>query len=416
MSKRRRKKIYMLTYCLNFVLIFMYGILFLIIEKRFLRVSSSSFNVSDNYARTIFKRFNNIKGQFICILIGIQLFIISALRVDTGFDFDDYNNIFIEISHLRIKDFLTFPVEKGYELLNAFIAIFTQNFQWVIVITAFLTIVILTVVVYRYSENYILSFLLYIPFFYFFTLSGIRQGLALSISLLSFQFLREKKFFKYCFVVFLATSFHYTAIILLPAYFILNIKLTWKKISVFGALTLIIYLFTERIFLLMSRLIPKYSGYGTGEGIAQYLNGQSWKSIVVSVLVFVLMLLFHRRLEEKDARNSVYLNIAFISVLLSIFQTKVGVLDRFPYYFNIYMIFSLPMLVDCFDQKFLTGLVCRLPYKWSEKLQSHVIYKLPNVLLKSLVVIGILLLVCMYSYNTLSNNYFGILPYHTFLE
>lgn len=402
----------MLIYCLNLALIFMYGVLLVIAEKRSLHVPLSS-AISDNRWRAIRKVFNNTKGKLICILIGIQLFVISAIRVDTGFDFDDYKNIFLEISNLSIKDFLTFPIEKGYELLNAIIAVFTQNFQWVVIITSFLTIFLLTIVIYQYSKYYTLSFLLYIPFFYFFTLSGIRQGLALSISLISFRFLKEKKFFKYLLVILLAASFHYTALVMIPAYFVLNIKLDWKRMSVIGALAFLVYLFTEKIFLLMTRLIPKYAGYGTEAGIEQYLNGQSWKSMAICLLIFVLMLLFHSRMEEKDSRNSVYLNISFISVLISLFQTKVGVLDRFPYFFNIYMIFSLPMLIDCIDKKFLNDLVRRLPHKWSMALQSRIIPKISDMLLKSLVLMGILLLVAMYTYNILSNNYFGVLPYHT---
>lgn len=402
----------MLIYCLNLALIFMYGVLLVIAEKRSLHVPLSS-AISDNRWRAIRKVFNDTKGKLICILIGIQLFVISAIRVDTGFDFDDYKNIFLEISNLSIKNFLTFPIEKGYELLNAIIAVFTQNFQWVVIITSFLTIFLLTIVIYQYSKYYTLSFLLYIPFFYFFTLSGVRQGLALSISLMSFRFLKEKKFFKYLLVILLAASFHYTALVMIPAYFVLNIKLDWKRMSVIGALAFLIYLFTEKIFLLMTRLIPKYAGYGTEAGIEQYLNGQSWKSMAICLLIFVLMLLFHSRMEEKDSRNSVYLNISFISVLISLFQTKVGVLDRFPYFFNIYMIFSLPMLIDCIDKKFLNDLVRRLPHKWSMALQSRIIPKISDMLLKSLVLMGILLLVAMYTYNILSNNYFGVLPYHT---
>ena len=402
----------MLIYCLNLALIFMYGVLLVIAEKRSLHVPLSS-AISDNRWRAICKVFNDTKGKLICILIGIQLFVISAIRVDTGFDFDDYKNIFLEISNLSIKNFLTFPIEKGYELLNAIIAVFTQNFQWVVIITSFLTIFLLTIVIYQYSKYYTLSFLLYIPFFYFFTLSGVRQGLALSISLMSFRFLKEKKFFKYLLVILLAASFHYTALVMIPAYFVLNIKLDWKRMSVIGALAFLIYLFTEKIFLLMTRLIPKYAGYGTEAGIEQYLNGQSWKSMAICLLIFVLMLLFHSRMEEKDSRNSVYLNISFISVLISLFQTKVGVLDRFPYFFNIYMIFSLPMLIDCIDKKFLNDLVRRLPHKWSMALQSRIIPKISDMLLKSLVLMGILLLVAMYTYNILSNNYFGVLPYHT---
>lgn len=402
----------MLIYCLNLALIFMYGALLVIAEKRSLHVPFPS-AISDNRWRAIRKVFNNTKGKLICILIGIQLFVISAIRVDTGFDFDDYKNIFLEISNLSIKDFLTFPIEKGYELLNAIIAVFTQNFQWVVIITSFLTIFLLTIVIYQYSKYYTLSFLLYIPFFYFFTLSGVRQGLALSISLMSFRFLKEKKFFKYLLVILLAASFHYTALVMIPAYFVLNIKLDWKRMSVIGALAFLVYLFTEKIFLLMTRLIPKYAGYGTEAGIEQYLNGQSWKSMAICLLIFVLMLLFHSRMEEKDSRNSVYLNISFISVLISLFQTKVGVLDRFPYFFNIYMIFSLPMLIDCIDKKFLNDLVRRLPHKWSMALQSRIISKISDMLLKSLVLVGILLLVAMYTYNILSNNYFGVLPYHT---
>lgn len=398
----------MFIYCVNLALLFAYLLIYYMAEKKYLCLASTS-RSQQRTKEGFQKKWRGVA----CIVAAVQLFLISALRTDTGFDLSNYKIIFTEISHLKIKDFLGHPVEKGYETLNAIIAMFTQNFQWVIVITSFITIFFLTIAIYRYSENCILSFLLYVPFFYFFTLSGIRQGIAFSISLLSFQFLREKKFWKYLVVILVATSFHYTAIIMLPAYFLVNVKLNWKRMSALGVIAFIVYLFTEKIFLVMTQLIPKYSPYGTEEGIAQYLNGQSWKSMVVSILVFVLMLFFHRQLEKKDVRNSVYLNISFLSVLISLFQTKVGVLDRFPYYFNIYMIFSLPLLLDCVDRRLLIDKISILPHKLRDWLQSHIILKLSDSLLKCLFLMCLFFVIMAYSLNILMNNYFGILPYHT---
>ncbi|WP_075109644.1 EpsG family protein [Bittarella massiliensis (ex Durand et al. 2017)] len=352
------------------------------------------------------------KRKFLCILFSSQLFLISAVRVGMGLDYGSYRNIFLEISSLQIKDFLQYNIEKGYALLNAVLCMFTQNFQWVVVLTSLVIWSLIGGAIYKYSKYPALSFLLVTSFLFYFSLSGIRQSIAIAITLIGFNYLKDKEFWKYIIVIFIAMMFHYTAAIMFLAYLFHRVKYNKKSIVILSVVFLTPLLFAKQIFVLFTKIIPKYAHYGYGESLQMYVKGMSWKSTIIAIFIFLVMLLFHKRMVLIDKKNSVYLHLSFLSLLITLYQTKINVMDRFPYFLNIYIAFSFPLLIECFDQAFLKDIIYKMfPDKKANMIYIKLVSKVSDQFLQRVMAVSIALFAVAYSFYVWSNNYYGILPY-----
>lgn len=399
----------MTVYILNMVLIIGYGCLFTFLKTK---LKHSKLYFKGRKAGCLRLNAERFCKFFMCAAIGLQLLVLLAVRSNTGFDEKTYRAIFVEISNWRIKDFFLYSIEKGYMFLNAIVATVTQNFQWILVVTAVLTIAPLVVSIYKNSSHCMISYLIYIAFFFYFAISGIRQGIAISITLLAVPALKNKQLGKYILIILAATLFHYSAAIMLPVYFIVHIHFDAKKVVCLSTVVGLTYVFADKIFALVAQLLPKYRGtYSTPEGALKYTTGMSWKSMVVCVFVLLILFILRGQLQKLNPKNYVYINMAYCSVLISVFQTKINILDRFPYFLNAYMIFSIPKLIDCANVELIQRGSRHLPVKVNRWLQHHVWARLEDRHIKSITALGIIFFAVLYSLYVLSNNYYGIVPY-----
>ena len=74
-----------------------------------------------------------------------------------------------------------------------------------------------------------LGFLMYVTLgLYTFMVQGLRQAIAMSICLFSIEFVKKRKFIPFFLVVFLASTYHKTAIVFAVIYFLYGIKMDFK--------------------------------------------------------------------------------------------------------------------------------------------------------------------------------------------
>lgn len=291
---------------------------------------------------------NRTNKIWLCFIAFIQLSLLSMFRINIGIDYKSYKNIFNEISILPFNQINEHEIEIGYGLLNKIVSIYTDNFGVLIAICSIITVGIMIFVIYKNSTSYALSIYLYVALsFYYMAYNLTRQGIAISITIVGIKYIKEKKLIKYLLVILLASTFHYSALIMIPIYFISRIKLTNIKVVIFSIITFILHTFLYDIINIGVKIFPQYSPYVGSE----FFKGVSINSIVLPFIIFIVLYLFKRFLISENKTNQIYINMSFYSLLLSILQTKVGILDRLPYYFNIFSILSLPILINCFKTK-----------------------------------------------------------------
>ena len=155
-----------------------------------------------------------------------MLSVFSGIRShDVGSDSKNYtynfvNNINAENIEIVINE------EVGFSILNYFILIYTHNYFWLFFISSIIVVFCYLYFIKKYSVNYFLSVFCFLSLgLYTFHFNGLRQGLAMAISILALPYLIEKNFWKFLIVIIFASLFHKSALVLSIFYIIVNFKL-----------------------------------------------------------------------------------------------------------------------------------------------------------------------------------------------
>lgn len=288
---------------------------------------------------------SNLKKYFIAI-ITLQLILILSMRHYTiGVDVFRYLEHFRNISHFDLQQFLSHRFEIGYKLLNKFIGIFTLNEQVFLTIIATITIIPVGRFIYKYSKMPFLSFGLYIAFnFYSFAFSGLRQAIACGIILISYDFVVKRKIMGFIICILLAGSFHQSALLFFPAYYLYKVKIT-KKIIVFTILVnFLLYTLRKEIFTLFTRyMFERFDIIETG--------ARNW--MLLSIIIIFLSLLFYKRVIDRDAKmNSIYM-LVIVGVTLMVFSTIGSNAMRVANYYYIFVIILIPEVLSSIKDKMI---------------------------------------------------------------
>ena len=92
----------------------------------------------------------------------------------------------------------------------------------------------------KYAKNYYLASILFMALIFFFSFTYLRQMFAAAIIGLSIKYIIEREFLKFCAILLIAFSFHNSAIIFFPMYFIANKKYSKTHILLLTSVCFII--------------------------------------------------------------------------------------------------------------------------------------------------------------------------------
>lgn len=271
----------------------------------------------------------------------VPMYIVNAGMSYVGNDYANYYRYYQNIAAGREQD-----VDIAYKLINIFVIDAGLDFQWVYFITCFIAYALLILCVWKYSKNYVLSYLLFFTSGYFFLLglNQIRQFVTMGFVLWGMQYIRKKKFWKYALCILLAASFHFTALVMIPFYFILDKKIKFSFYFVISMCALPINFFlTDILTFLFKTFLPRYlqSNYISK---TYSLNIPYLTMIVVSELV-ILFLIGKSRENRTDENNRIFFNSTMIGTIMAMFCTWLPEYQRFVYYFFMCSIFFIPNLL-----------------------------------------------------------------------
>lgn len=179
----------------------------------------------------IYKRLRTIFYYFLVFI----LFLFSSLRYEVGVDFELYKST---VSNPYGYEFDR--LEIFYKLLIMVMHYTGLPYQTLFIVSSAIYMFSFAIFNKKYFPLPFLSllFFIFIPSLYLASFNLIRQFAAIGIFLIGFKFLLERKFFRYCLVLLVASLFHKSAILLVFAYFIINnVKLTLLTIVLLFILT-----------------------------------------------------------------------------------------------------------------------------------------------------------------------------------
>lgn len=297
---------------------------------------SSDKNEADNF-QTLDKRYR-LQYYLFFSLAFFPLFFVSAVRYGVGTDyFYTYVPNFYRILHGESP-----YSEWGFNELNRIIQIFTNDPQWLFVITSFIFVFILIKTIIKCSTNVTISIIVVLcSCIYFWSLNNIRQAIAVVFVFAAFPHLVRSHVFRYIIHIAIACLFHWSALIMIIPYCMINIKFIRKNFLFFAIVILaFIPILCQIIEVILSH--TKYSYYFSDSfNTGDISIGDLLFNFLFLVLSFCI--LYSNRMESKYGYSLLFMQfLAFGTVIISIFLGIPELTSRIMMFFQVYHILLIP--------------------------------------------------------------------------
>ncbi len=299
------------------------------------------------------KTHRTVKGKtysaerFSMKLFWILLFILLVLRHESvGRDIPTYKIIFQYIARSDWHTAVWRSPEIGNNFLNKAVSVFTSNFRWIIVVSAFLECYFISKAYIRYSVDSALTVSLFIIMSNFILLfSGMRQAIAVSLGFWAFEQVRKKKPLKFAIIVIIAMLFHTSAFMLLFMYPLYHMKLHRKSLFWIIPSLVFVFVFNERIFVFLTRILELFTEY---DGTIEYTGSYTM------LVLFIIFAIFAYTIPDEsllDADTVGMRNFLLLSVGLQMFAPLHTIAMRMNYYYMPFIPLLIPRVIQCSTQR-----------------------------------------------------------------
>ena len=306
------------------------------------------------YSKVNNRSFNS---KIFYLAVSILLVIISGFRGDFAVDYNNYVDLFYRYenwSFLQIlsKNFMGYP-ETGYLVYQFLIKLIYNNPILLFVVTSIIIVKLNIDVIEEYFPYGILPVLLFIELGnYYSSFNVMRQILAASILLIGSSYLYDKKFLKYSIVVLIAFTIHKSALIMLPFYFILNIKLKKQGIVWFTIASILLSVFLPQI---ISFVQIFYWGWYNSEVYG--MKGYSINNLVAPAFITVFPLMCEHifkkekinrtdNYEQSSRAVNIWRNSSLVFLMFSILGMQVEMVQRVSTFFSTYAIMYFSYIIS----------------------------------------------------------------------
>ena len=253
---------------------------------------------------------------------------------------------FLNNKEITLRNFI-FNEGLFYFLLWALAQIFNNAQVLIFISSLFITLGVASFI-WKNSKSDTLSLLLYICLgLLTFSMNGMRQAIAMTICLLSFEFVKKKNLFKFLLTIFIAFTFHRTAIVFLLVYLLFNYKSSLFTNILVGVLSV--------VFLLNTNRIAETYDYFTGKdySLSPEFESGGFVTVLIYVIIIILSLIYLIVSKKQNKQIVTKLTLlSFVGLILYISRyISTQIYERVSYYFFYFPILLLPELESLFDKK-----------------------------------------------------------------
>jgi len=323
----------MLVYLIATILSVLFSVFAIVEKRKYDSITYQSITIKSN---------SILYQKFFLFLSWLVLFLVSALRWYVGTDYSGtYMGNFYTIANGAPPYW-----DKGFYWLNKVIIYFTKDYAWLFAVTSLIITAIVFLAIKQYSVNIPISILMFvIGGFYFTSFNIIRQWITIAIFLYSLRFIEQKKIIKYMVCVLIAATFHLSALVYLPIYFIGAVKINFKRFLLISALAIlsvplikpiIIFIFTNTKYVYYFN-----SKYNTSDATIS--------DIIICVAILLLGYFFYPK--DNDRQYDLLMNIQLAATLLALYSPLFMVSSRFPIMFTAGQIFLIPKIFKTIKNK-----------------------------------------------------------------
>lgn len=309
-------------------------------------VTSYGAHYADRLGRSL-KGTYSIITKTLLFLTAFALVFTAGLRYKVGTDYGAYYDG-LNIFGSRLKEAVRYIDEPFLPILANLIKFYTNDGAYFIFICSLLTISLLLHHTYHNSDQFVFCTLLFV-----FTgnwhgsFNGVRQYLAAAIIFAGHRLIFDKKFWKYCFVVFLAFCVHRSSIIMLIPFFIFRNRITFRNVLLLLLGTYIVSVNYNTIFSLV----------GFIKDAEMSISDNAYNSTTVSifrVLVFcspaiVVAVLYWKKSLDKE--QTFYFNVLLTNAAAMLATSGSTYLARLSIYTNVFTPLALAKLIRFQNKK-----------------------------------------------------------------
>lgn len=256
---------------------------------------------------------------------------VAIFRYQVGYDYITYYDI-IKSENSALVNYLYTPLSAAF----AHIAIYFHSPQLLFILFGIPIYMLLFNAFKRYSSNYALSIIIFMAFFFYGSLSTIRQFLAIAICVYGFRYVVDRKFIKYLLCIILACLFHPSAFVSIIIYFIYRMRLKYIILCTICAAILKHFIFDILIT------------YGIYDGYLTESNGLEGGAItrIIQLLIFAscLVIWYITNKQRTSVINNSLIYILFTGLSMNfMFDSHIG--GRIASYFSIYFCLLVPNII-----------------------------------------------------------------------
>lgn len=291
------------------------------------------------------------KEKALYYIMALMMAVFVGLRTDFNDTFA-YRHSYELISNTFSLEGFSWAIgdNPGYNLLNRIMKSLGVSVQNYLMFYALVTVFLYLWFIQKYSTNTPLSvFFFFTMGCYSFSMAAIKQSVAMALCLVAVDAALEKKWFKFVFFVFLASTFHAYS----PMYLIVPLMMfaPWKRrsylfLALFGAAGLALQPLLGSVIKVTSMMGEEYSAASfSGDGVNPFR--------LIVLLIPVLLSFFARKStrESDDEAGNLFMNLAMLNaeiMFVGLFGTA-NYFARLANYFLIFQALALPWVFKFFD-------------------------------------------------------------------
>lgn len=232
-------------------------------------------------------------------------------------------------------------IENGYVLLNKLIHCFTDNGQWLLIVTAALTCYLIAKFIFdNISKHVFIATQVFMcEALYMNSFNLMRQLLALAIAINAYTFLKAKKWKKAALIMIIAFFFHKSSLMLAGLFPLTMVKVDRKYIRyvLFGGISINVLM--PIVLAIVTKLIPRYISYFS---VNYWTNTVGGTIIMWIIEIGICCWIYLKGINSRDTFVAVICTILYI--VLDIVGLNISAFSRASLFYRAFLM----MLFACF--------------------------------------------------------------------
>ena len=276
---------------------------------------------------------NNISKDSFLILVFICFWLIMGMKdITVGVDTKQYL-LRYENSRDAMQLGLLHP-EFGYNAIQYFFHdICGFSFHAYCVSIYFVIVAILVNFIYRYVDDELIGISIFVFSLLSMYMSGLRQTLAISLIVLSLNFVAKRKWQLFFPLIAIAFTIHNSAIIFSPLYFVWGLKLNKRQAAILLFIAISALLYKDYLTPIIAYLAPeKYDDIDLYEGYK--INVLVLLTPIIITSFSWLFLDYNNDQRKMSVRDSFFYVLSCCYIFLIILALNSNQIGRLAYYFT----------------------------------------------------------------------------------